>query len=192
MGKIVKETNHREAEKEQNREPRIRQAVEAEMDTIMELYRKARQFMADHGNPRQWPPAYPPGEMVLQDIRDGHMFVCVAEGQIRAVFYYRQGQEPDYQDIRDGQWINEEPYGVVHRITSDGSVKGAGSFCLQWAFLQCKNLKIDTHRDNVVMQYLLKKNGFQYCGIIHIRNGEERLAYQKGPDGRQIPKSIER
>ena len=149
MGKIVKETNHREAEKEQNREPRIRQAVEAEMDTIMELYRKARQFMADHGNPRQWPPAYPPGEMVLQD-------------------------------IRDGQWINEEPYGVVHRITSDGSVKGAGSFCLQWAFLQCKNLKIDTHRDNVVMQNLLKKNGFQYCGIIHIRNGEERLAYQKG------------
>ena len=48
-----------------------------------------------------------------------------------------------------------------------------------WAFGQCGNLKIDTHRDNVVMQNMLKKNGFQSCGIIHVQDGSERLAYQK-------------
>ena len=84
----------------------------------------------------------------------------------------------DYQVI-EGAWLNEEPYGVVHRITSDGTVKGAASACLTWAFGQCGNLKIDTHRANVVMQNMLKKNGFQSCGIIHVQDGSERLAYQK-------------
>lgn len=167
--------------KEQN-QGQIRRAKEEDLDIIMELYQKARQFMAGHGNPNQWPSSYPSREMVQQDIRDGCMFAYEVRGRIAAVFYYRVGQEPDYRVIRKGQWLNEEAYGVVHRITSDGSVKGAGSFCLHWAWRQCGNLKIDTHRDNTVMQNLLKKNGFQYCGIIHIGNGEERLAYQKGPD----------
>ena len=34
-------------------------------------------------------------------------------------------EDPDYQVI-EGAWLNEEPYGVVHRITSDGTVKGSG------------------------------------------------------------------
>ena len=48
-----------------------------------------------------------------------------------------------------GNWLNDAPYGVVHRIASDGTVKGAASFCLSLrAFSQCHNLKIDTHQDN--------------------------------------------
>ena len=43
----------------------------------------------------------------------------------------------------------------------------------------CGNLKIDTHRDNRIMQHLLDKNGFTYCGIIYLDDGTERLAYQK-------------
>ena len=59
--------------------------------------------------------------------------------------FYCPMEDPDYQVI-EGAWLNEEPYGVVHRITSDGTVKGAASACLTWAFGQCGNLKIDTHR----------------------------------------------
>ena len=29
---------------------------------------------------------------------------------------------------------NDIPYGVVHRIADDGSVKGIGSFCINWAY----------------------------------------------------------
>ena len=64
-------------------------------------------------------------------------------------------------------------------FNSDGTVKGAASFCLNWAFEQCGNLKIDTHRDNRIMQHLLDKNGFTYCGIIYTDDGSERMAYQK-------------
>lgn len=162
----------------------ILQAAPCHVERIMELYAKARQFMAEHGNPTQWPPTYPPRDLVERDIQDGHMFVCMAKGRIAAVFYYRAGEDPTYRVIEKGNWLNSQAYGVVHRITSDGSARGAASFCLQWAWRQCGNLRIDTHEDNVVMQNLLKKNGFQYCGIIYVNEREQRLAYQKGREGR--------
>ena len=50
---------------------------------------------------------------------------------------------------------------------------------MDWAWEQCRNLRIDTHRDNYVMQRLLEKNGFVRCGLIDLREGGERIAYQK-------------
>jgi len=41
------------------------------------------------------------------------------------------------------------------------------------------NIRIDTHRDNAIMQHNIEKHGFTYCGIIYLANGDERLAYQK-------------
>lgn len=95
-------------------------------------------------------------------------------------------EDPDYQVI-EGAWLNEEPYGVVHRITSDGTVKGAASACLTWAFGQCGNLKIDTHRDNVVMQNMLKKMVFNPVessmsrmdqNVWHIRRRSKSIEYK--------------
>lgn len=40
------------------------------------------------------------------------------------------------------------------------------------------NLRADTHRNNRTMRHLLEKSGFRYCGIIHVADGSERLAYQ--------------
>jgi hypothetical protein len=86
---------------------------------------------------------------------------------------------PTYAKIYDGAWLNEEEYSVVHRIASSGVVKGAGSFCMEWASAHTKNLKIDTHADNYVMQNMLKKCGFQPCGTIYLENGEQRIGFQK-------------
>ena len=52
-------------------------------------------------------------------------------------------------------------------------------FCFNKCFEMFQNLRIDTHRDNIPMQKVLKRNGFEYCGIIYLENGDERLAYQK-------------
>lgn len=158
---------------------RIEKAERADLERLMEMYAGARKFMAEHGNPNQWGTAYPGREMIEQDMEHGYTYVCKVGNFIAATFYYRLGEDSSYKEISGGSWLNEAPYGVVHRITSDGSVRGAASFCLDWALRQCGNLKIDTHRDNTVMQNLLKKNGFTYCGIIHVEDGSERLAYQK-------------
>ena len=157
----------------------IRRAKIEELDTIMSIFVRARAFMAETGNPNQWGQNKPSREMIEEDIRQGHSYVCVENGEIAATFFYCEGEDPTYNKIYDGQWLNEKEYSVVHRIASAGTVKGAGSFCLNWAFNQCGNLKIDTHKDNVVMQNTLKKLGFSYCGIIYLLDGDERLAFQK-------------
>ena len=113
----------------------------------------------------------------------------VARGESRTrlqdivgVFYFDMGVdiEPTYRHIEEGAWMEDSPYGVVHRIASSGTVKGVGAACINWAFAQCGHMRIDTHGDNLVMQRLLKKLGFTYCGVIYVEEDDyPRLAYEK-------------
>lgn len=157
----------------------IRKTKTEDLTVLLMIYEHARTFMARHGNPHQWGNSYPPAALLEQDIADGHSYVCEENGEIIATFYFRQGRDDSYARIYDGNWLSDEPYGVIHRIASGGKVKGAASFCIDWALSQCGNLKIDTHRDNRIMQHLLDKNGFSYCGLIYLEDGSERLAYQR-------------
>lgn len=158
---------------------KIRNAAPEDLDFILGIYDHARSFMASNGNPTQWGTSYPPADMVENDIQTGHTYVCEENNQIAAVFYYAFENDATYHTILEGNWLNNTPYGVVHRIASSGTVKGAATFCLNWAFSQCHNLKIDTHQDNLVMQNLLSKLGFTKCGIILTEDGSSRIAYQK-------------
>ena len=151
---------------------------------IMQIYDYARNFMAEHGNPDQWGPTHwPPEDLIHRDIAEGNSYVCLnEEGSVIGVFYFVQGKdiEPTYETIENGAWKDDSAYGVVHRIAGDGSEKGIGSFCLNWAFDQCGHLRIDTHGDNVVMQSLLKKLGFVHCGTIYVEEDDApRLAFEK-------------
>jgi len=162
----------------------IRHATKQDFDRIMEIYSFARKFMAEHGNPNQWGPTnWPPAELIHEDIRDGNSYVCVNDqGKVIGTFYYTFGEdiEPTYRNITDGAWLDDSPYGVVHRISGDGSEKGIGAFCINWAFEQCGHLRIDTHGDNIVMQNLVKKLGFTHCGTIYVEEDNyPRLAFEK-------------
>ena len=161
----------------------IRRSTEQDFDRMMAIYAHARAFMAAHGNPNQWGPTnWPPEELIHRDISSGNSYVCEHEGRVVGTFYFIQGKdiEPTYRDITDGAWRDDSPYGVVHRIASDGSEKGIGAFCLDWAFSQCGHLRIDTHGDNVVMQRLLTKLGFVPCGTIYVEEDNyPRIAFEK-------------
>lgn len=158
---------------------KIRKTTTQDLEQLLELYQHARSFMAQHGNPTQWGNSYPPVSVLEQDIQNGDSYVCEEDGMIIATFYFRIGSDDTYAKIYAGQWLNEEPYGVVHRIASSGTVKGAATYCINWALSQCGNLKIDTHEDNLVMQHLLEKNGFTRCGLIYVHDGSQRIAFQK-------------
>ena len=168
----------------------IRKSTERDFERMMEIYAHARRFMAEHGNPSQWGPTrWPPEALIHRDIAEGHSYVCVHDGRVVGTFFFIQGRdiEPTYADIVDGGWRDDSPYGVVHRIASDGSVRGVGAVCINWAFEQCGHLRIDTHDDNRVMQNLLEKLGFVHCGTIHVREDRSpRRAYEKsrGPEAR--------
>ncbi len=163
---------------------RIRKTTEEDVNRIMQIYAYARDFMVRTGNPNQWGPTnWPPKALIHNDIKDGHSYVCVNdEDNVIATFFYIQGKdiEPTYREISDGAWLEDSSYGVVHRLAGDGSEKGIGAFCLNWAFAQCRHLRVDTHTDNQVMQKLLGKLGFKKCGIIYVVEDDyPRYAYEK-------------
>ena len=163
---------------------RIRKSTEQDLNRMMEIYAFARQFMAAHGNPDQWGPTnWPPEALIRNDIAEGSSYVCVNDAEnVIGTFFYVHGAdiEPTYRKITEGEWLDDSPYGVVHRIASDGSEKGVGAFCINWAYEQCGHLRIDTHGDNIVMQNLVRKLGFVHCGTIFVEeDNAPRLAYEK-------------
>lgn len=161
----------------------IRPSTERDLDRIMEIYAYARRFMAEHGNPNQWGATnWPPERLIRRDIQDGTSYVCVHGDKIVGTFFFFAGDDPEpaYRRIEDGKWLGGGAYGVVHRLAGDGSVRGIGKFCLDWAYRQCGHLRVDTHGDNLVMQSLLGKLGFVHCGTIYVEEDRDpRLAYEK-------------
>lgn len=162
---------------------KIRRTTENDFKRIMDIYAHARQYMAETGNPNQWGPTnWPPENLIHKDITAGKSYVCVENDRIIGTFFFDYGKniEPTYENIENGSWSGSEEYGVIHRIASDGSTKGTGAFCINWAYEQCGHLRIDTHVDNVVMQNLFRKLGFKKCGIIYVvQDNDPRVAYEK-------------
>lgn len=157
----------------------IRKATFADLPTILSIYQAARSFMRQNGNPNQWGDHHPAPELLEKNIADGNLYVCTADKEIAAVFFFRIGSDPTYEIIHNGQWLNDKPYGVIHHIAVAAQSKGIAGFCFDYALSQCPNIKIDTHADNLPMQRCLTKNGFHPCGTIFLPNGDPRIAYQK-------------
>ena len=161
----------------------IRHAEARDLARMMALYEHARRVMAEHGNPNQWGPTHwPPEDLLRRDIAQGNSYLCVQGDRIVGTFFFAMGPdiEPTYRRIEDGAWRDPSPYGVVHRLAGDGSVRGTGAFCLDWAYRQCGHLRVDTHGDNRVLQSLLGKLGFVHCGTIYVEEDPyPRLAYEK-------------
>ena len=99
-------------------------------------------------------------------------------GRIVGTFVLREGADPTYAKIYSGQWLSQEAYATIHRIAGTGEVGGLLSHAVAYARKRHQHLRIDTHRDNAVMQKAINKAGFVYCGIIHCRDGSDRLAYE--------------
>lgn len=156
----------------------IRKTKVEEIDEISKIYEKAREFMAKTGNANQWQKGYPTKELILDDIRTGQSYVCEEDGKILATFNFFIGIEPTYNEIFEGKWLNNDEYGVIHRIAVAVHQKGIATECIQWCLRKIQNIKIDTHKNNIPMQKTILKNGFEYCGIIKKTDGTERLAYQ--------------
>lgn len=154
-------------------------AKEADLPRIMEIYDIAKAYMRANGNPNQWNGAYPDPETLRTDIEKQRLYVYKKDGRIHGVFMLLLEEEPTYAYIEDGSWREERPYGTIHRLAGDGEVRGLFAKCVAFCESKVKYLRADTHFDNHTMQHLLEKNGFERRGIIYLKNGDPRIAYQK-------------
>lgn len=155
----------------------VRKATLKDVDRITEIYAAARAFMRDTGNPTQWSGGYPQRELTECDIKSEKLYVIENGSKLYGVFYFNIGVDSTYLKI-DGAWGSDAPYGVIHRIASDGTSKGVFGEALNFCKEQISHIRIDTHDDNAVMQSVLLKHGFNYCGTIYLANGDPRRAYE--------------
>lgn len=157
----------------------IRKAAMNDVPVIMRLIDEARVIMRSCGNVNQWIDGYPSEETIQNDINNGHCYLLEEQdGQIVASFAFIPGPEPTYKEIFEGRWLDDEPYYVVHRLASTPSSHAVFNDVMDYCMGVAGNLRIDTHRDNVIMRHVIERYGFTYCGIIYLLNGDERLAYQ--------------
>lgn len=158
----------------------VRQAIAADTPAIMTVLEAARGIMRASGNPSQWPDGYPTQEMIEKDLAQGVGKVFETDGTVVAYFACIPGPDPTYAYIEDGAWLEDTlPYYVIHRIASLPQVHGIFKGIISYTARLTGNIRIDTHKDNRIMQHLLEKHGFSYCGIIYLANGDPRLAYQR-------------
>lgn len=158
----------------------VRSAHTEDLTSILAVLEAARGIMRASGNTGQWVNGYPSREVVEADISNGHGFVVVEGARIVGYFAYIPSPEPTYSYIEGGAWLEDTlPYHVVHRIGSVPEVHGVFRAIMDWCFERDRNIRIDTHRDNHIMQHCIECYGFTYCGIIYLADGAPRLAYQK-------------
>ncbi len=157
----------------------IRPAEMGEISRILEIYERGREFMRCHGNPTQWGENYPPEDVVRDDILRSQLYVICGEDELpHGVFAFLREGEPDYEKI-DGAWLWDGPYGTIHRVASDGSVRGVLGQAVEFACRYFRCIRIDTHEDNIPMQGAILKAGFKFCGTVHLKSGDPRWAYEK-------------
>lgn len=160
----------------------FRLATPDDIPSIGEIIRGAQAQLQAAGS-RQWQDGYPAAKDLASDLAHGCGYVLCNPSVIAYGAVIFDG-EPAYDSI-DGRWPSEEPYVVVHRLAVVGKQQGRGiatEFMHRTETLARQSgigtFRIDTARENAVMQRLLGREGFVYCGKVRHRGGE-RLAYWK-------------
>lgn len=156
----------------------LRKATCEDLPYLMEIFHKAKGIMRACGNMHQWNDSYPYEEIVRQDIEAGNCIVLCNDDRIIATMAFIPGPDPTYAHI-EGSWLNDAPYHVIHRIAAIEPGHKAAETLFDWAFTRTGCIRIDTHKDNVIMHHILSSYGFTHCGTIYLANGDPREAYQK-------------
>ena len=158
----------------------IRKSTYEDLPRLMEIYREAQRKMIVSGNLHQWAEGHPTEAMIRSDIDLGVNHAVVEDGRVVGAFSLFFGKDPTYSVIEGGAWVDDvRPYATIHRIGSCNEARGVAEYVFSWCLGRIRNLRIDTHEDNVIMRHCVEKAGFRYCGVIHLANGDPRLAYQK-------------
>lgn len=166
----------------------IRQAIESDFAAMKALFDEARGTIASLGI-NQWQNGEPSDAVVREDIALGQSYVIIEGDALCGTFALMNDSEPLYDVIESGDWKtgnDNRAYQAIHRVAIAVSMRGRGisTSIIDFAADRARalgrvSLRIDTHEGNVVMRRMLEKHGFEACGVIHLKNGDPRVAYER-------------
>lgn len=161
----------------------IKETEQKDIKDVVLIISQAKHYFRENGIP-QWQGDYPNEMDILKDIENYGAYCIKNDHEVVGYSFVAQYKDPNYSYI-EGQWLNEEPYVVIHRTCIKDTMKGknlASEFVVLAKTIceknQIHNIRVDTHEKNISMQKMLEKNGFIKTGIIYVEDGSPRFAYQ--------------
>lgn len=163
----------------------LRKADRGDAARIMEIIDQAKAQMAREGR-KQWTAEYPALSNILADIDAGTAHVlCAPDGRVVAYCALVADGEAVYRQL-DGHWRGPEAYMTVHRLAVADEVKrrGVATALMQRAAAVARGMglgavRADTNFDNVYMQHIFARLGYEYIGEVVYPPDSRRLAYEK-------------
>jgi len=163
----------------------FRKATFEDVDSIMGIIIQAQEALK-LAKIDQWQNQYPNVITIEEDIISEYGYVVEENHCIVATVAYSFDGDENYEKPVEGVWKTEKPYAVIHRIAVHQTYQGKGIslFLMQelTSLARERNMKairVDTHCDNIKMQTYLRKTGFDYMGIIRLKDGMLRDAFEK-------------
>lgn len=158
-------------------------ATHNELNDIMFLIEQAKKYLK-HLNIDQWQNDYPNAKSIETDIDEKNGYILIINNEIIGYACVSFNQESCYEEIK-GKWKTNDKYAVIHRMAIDNSYKNKGLASEMFSKIEklcLKNgvysIKVDTDNENSIMQHILEKNNFEYCGIIEF-DGSPKIAFEK-------------
>jgi len=159
-------------------------ATPSHRDWILLQIDGCRQQMAAHQS-GQWQGKEPSLATIEEDIFHQRYYVLFEDNQPCGGAAL-MNHEPGYDHLLEGQWLNQDPYMVIHRLFIAPLFQGRhlGKILLVQLELQVQefhihNIRVDTHALNQPMRGLLNRQHYQEVGKAWLPQAGERLVYHK-------------
>ncbi len=154
-----------------------------DVEKAMCIINMAKKHLKDQGID-QWQDGYPDTACITNDAKTGKGYFLKENDDIYGYLCVDFDGEKAY-DTLNGTWACEDEYVVMHRLAISENSRGKGLgvkvFKLVEQLAASRGIhyfRVDTSEGNQKMQHILKKNGFEYRGVIWYDNGE-RIAFDK-------------
>lgn len=165
----------------------VRLAQEADLEVIMMIIEHARAFLREQAIPQWQNQTGPKIATIKEDIALSQGYVLVDGTAVIGYAALLNQVEDAYTNIIRGAWDETYlEYVSIHRVAILPKRRGQG---LSQFFLQkmieialaqnYHDIRIDTHPQNIIMQRVISKAGFNYIGHIELDQIDgQRLAFQ--------------
>ena len=162
--------------------PELNIARECEYEEILAMYRDAGDDMRQRGI-IQWDEIYPSCEMLKNDIKQRHMYIIRAEGEIVVAFVLNTVPNDEYGEVT-WRYTNGK-HGVLHRLCVSHKAQGCGWGVIAMLHVhrlarECdmESMRLDAFMENPAALRLYEKLGYEKAGVVYFREGPF-AAYEK-------------
>jgi len=164
----------------------IRHARPADLEEILRITESGRQYLQDQGL-SQWQDGFGPNrDSVETAIQTGQGYVLLFQDHLAGYGSLIPGPDGS-PPLTEGQWAGAyDTYAAIHQVAISPAHRGRGlaarfmgDMVTAASALGYQDIRIDTHRGNLIMQKTILRAGFTYRGVMHLPIPDgERLAYQ--------------